>query len=26
MRRLDCFKIWSFDSGFDAVASIQRIA
>ena len=26
MRRLDCLKIWSFDSGFDAVASIQRIA
>lgn len=25
MRRLDCTKVWSYDAGFDAVASIQRI-
>lgn len=26
MRRLGCSRIWSFDRGFDEVASIQRVA
>ena len=26
MQRLGCSRIWSFDSGFDSVASLQRIA
>jgi predicted nucleic acid-binding protein len=25
MRRLGCAKIWSFDTGFDRVASLERI-
>jgi predicted nucleic acid-binding protein len=25
MRRLDCTRIWSYDSGFDAVPAIERI-
>lgn len=25
MRRMSCTRIWSFDSGFDAVASVVRI-
>jgi predicted nucleic acid-binding protein len=26
MRRLGCQQVWSYDSGFDAVPSLQRIA
>ena len=26
MKRIQCDKIWTFDEGFDAVSSIQRVA
>ena len=26
MKRLDCHRVWSYDSGFDAVPSLQRLA
>ena len=26
MRRLGCHRVWSYDSGFDAVPSLERVA
>jgi len=26
MKRMDCWRVWSYDSGFDAVPSLQRVA
>jgi predicted nucleic acid-binding protein len=26
MKRMDCRRVWSYDSGFDAVPSIERVA